>query len=132
MLVASSLGFQVFFITLDAFYSDEGLVLVAADDAAKGKLLDRDRYVSLTPALYLLRGAAFKLAGSNFIVSRLLIAGVYTVTVIAVFWMAASLLPMGWKALAAATGGGVLFYWRGGWLRTRLARRPRDLPRCSA
>jgi len=99
-LVAASLGFQSCFITLDAFFSDEGLVLVAADDLAKGRLLYRDCYVPLTPLVYLLQGLAFKLAGSHIIVSRLLMTATYAATVAAVFSMAGRVLPT-WRAVLA-------------------------------
>jgi hypothetical protein len=101
-LVAASLVFQTCFITLDAFHSDEGLVLVAAADVAKGRLLYRDCYVPLTPGVYLLQGVAFKLAGSRFIVSRLLMAGAYAATVATVFSIAGCLLPVPWALLAGA------------------------------
>ena len=72
MLVVLSIAFQACFITLDAFFSDEGVVLVAAADLAEGGRLYRVSYVPVTPAVYLLQGAAFKLFGSRLLVSRAL------------------------------------------------------------
>ena len=101
-LVVLSLAFQACFITLDAFYSDEGVVLVASADVAEGRLLYRDCYVPVTPAVYWLQAFAFKLFGSHFLVSRALIAGVYAAGVALVFMIAASCLPLRRAALAGA------------------------------
>ena len=51
-LLLASVAFQASFITLDAFVSDEGIVLVAADDVANGRLLYRDTNIPLTPTVY--------------------------------------------------------------------------------
>ncbi len=102
VLVVLSAVFQASFITLDAFPSDEGLVLVASDAVAHGRLLYRDCHVPVTPAVYWLQGAAFKLLGSHFLVSRALMLGVYAATVGTVFTIATAFLPLRRAALAGA------------------------------
>jgi len=94
--------FQGLFITLDAFFSDEGLVLVAASDVAEGRVLYRDCYVPVTPAVYWLEGLAFKLFGSRFLVSRGLMAALHAATVALVFVVAARFLSPRRAMLAGA------------------------------
>lgn len=102
LLVVASLAFQSCFITLDAFVSDEGIVLVAADDVAHGRLLYRDISVPLTPAVYLLQGLAFKIFGSSLLVSRALVAIVYASSVVAVFALALCFVPRRKAAIAGS------------------------------
>jgi len=100
LLFFASLAFQSTFITLDAFVSDEGIVMVAADDVARGRLLYVDCDVPLTPAVYLLQGIAFKLFGSTFLVSRALISIVNASCVVLVALLASCYLPFRFAALA--------------------------------
>jgi hypothetical protein len=102
LLFLTSIAFQSCFITLDAFVSDEGIVMVAADDVANGKLLYQDCNVPLTPAVYLLQALAFKIFGSSFLVSRALICIVYASCVVMVFALALSYLPLRKAAFAGA------------------------------
>ncbi len=94
LLFLASITFQASFITLDAFPSDEGLVLVAAEDVSKGRLLYRDCYVPVTPGVYLIQGLAFKLFGSSFLVSRVLMSVVYALCVVLTFAIATGCLPL--------------------------------------
>jgi hypothetical protein len=94
------MSFQSSFIMLDTFASDEGVVLVAAEDVANGKLLYRDVYVPVTPTVYLLEGLVFKLLGSEFWVSRLLAAALYAAIVVATFAVASICLPLGFATIA--------------------------------
>jgi len=94
LLFAASIGFQASFITLDTFPSDEGVVLVAANDVASGKHLYTDCYVPVTPSVYLALGAAFKLFGASFEISRWLICLIYAASVALVFGIAVSIVPV--------------------------------------
>ena len=93
LLFFASVAFQSLFIFLDAFVSDEGIVLVAANDVAMGRLLYSDVNIPLTPTVYLLQGLAFKIFGSNFMLSRLLICFVYAGCVVMSFRLACTYLP---------------------------------------
>ncbi|MCP4038982.1 MAG: hypothetical protein GY733_18735 [bacterium] len=92
-IFVASVAFQSSFITLDAFVSDEGIVLVAADDVANGRLLFRDVNIPLTPTVYLLQGLAFEVFGSHFLVSRALICIVNAACAAMVFQLALTFLP---------------------------------------
>jgi len=96
----ASVAFQSSFITLDAFISDEGIVLLAADDIAKGRLLFRDINVPLTPGAYLIQGLVFEVFGSHFLVSRALACLVNALCVVMVFALALTFLPTRRAALA--------------------------------
>jgi len=102
VLFLASMSFQASFITLDVFASDEGVVLVAAEDVANGKLLYRDVYVPVTPTVYLLEGLVFKLIGSEFWLSRMLAALLYSGIVVATFIIASACLPLRFATLAGA------------------------------
>lgn len=78
---------------VDAFLSDEGVVLVVAEDLASGKRLYRDVYTPVTPAVYLLQGLAFKLLGVSFTLSRALMCIVYAASVAVTYWIASVQLP---------------------------------------
>jgi hypothetical protein len=93
LLFVASIGFQLGFMFLDAFLSDEGVVLVVAEDLAGGKRLYRDVYTPVTPAVYLLQGWAFKLMGASFAVSRVLMCIVYATSVALTYWIATHQLP---------------------------------------
>ncbi len=93
LLFVASIGFQLGFMFLDAFLSDEGVVLVVAEDLASGKRLYRDVYTPVTPAVYLLQGIAFKLMGASFAVSRALMCIVYATSVALTYWIATHQLP---------------------------------------
>lgn len=90
------------FIGLDTFPTDEGLVLVASDDIAKGRILYRDCYVPVTPLVYLIQGVAFKVFGSSLLVSRLLMLATNAATVALTFLIATSCTSTGAALLAAS------------------------------
>ncbi|MDP3938609.1 MAG: hypothetical protein Q8R92_10800 [Deltaproteobacteria bacterium] len=112
LLFFASMAFQMSFIWLDAFSADEGIVLVAADDVAKGKHLYKDIHVPLTPLVYLLQGFAFKMLGGSFLLSRLLMSILYASMVSLVFIIATSCMPYAF-ALVAGLVAAVLQVW--GW-----------------
>lgn len=101
LLFFASIAFQSSFITLDTFPSDEGIVLVAADDVANGRLLYRDTNIPLTPAVYLVQGLVFKLFGSSFLISRGLICLVNALCVVMVYALSLCFLPVRGAVLAA-------------------------------
>ena len=102
MLFIASIAFQSTFIALDAFVADEGIVLVASDDVAQGRLLFVDTNIPLTPTVYLVQALAFKVFGSHFLVSRALICTVNALCVVMVFALALCFLPGRGAALAGA------------------------------
>ncbi len=102
MLLCASMAFQAPFITLDAFASDEGIVLVAANDLANGRLLYQDINVPLSPAVYMLQAFVFKIFGSSFLVSRFLIALSNAIGVVLIFALAHCFLSLRRATLAGA------------------------------
>lgn len=102
LIFLASVAFQSTFITLDAFVSDEGIVLVAADDVAHGRLLYEDTSIPLTPVAYLVQGLVFKLFGSSFFVSRMLVCFVNALCAAMVFNLAGRFLPLRRAAFAGA------------------------------
>jgi len=102
ILFVCSAAFHMYFIGLDAFHTDEGLVLVASDDIARGRLLYRDCYVPVTPLVYLIQGVAFKVFGSSLLVSRLLMLATDAVTVALTFLIATSCTSTGVALIAAS------------------------------
>ena len=102
MLFIASIAFQSTFIALDAFVADEGIVLVASDDVAQGRLLFVDTNIPLTPTVYLVQALAFKVFGSHFLVSRALICTVNALCVVMVFALALCFLPGRGAVLAGA------------------------------
>lgn len=102
VLLLASIVFQSSFITLDAFVSDEGIVLVASDDVAKGHLLFVDTNIPLTPTVYLVQGLVFKVFGSHFLVSRALVCLVNALCVVMVFVLSLCMLPTRSAAFAGA------------------------------
>ncbi len=75
-------------------------MLTAAHDVSKGHLLYRDVYVPVTPGVYLIQGFAFKLFGSSFLVSRVLMSVVYALCVVLTFAIATGCLPLRQATLA--------------------------------
>ncbi len=100
----------MYFIGLDTFPTDEGLVLVASKDVARGRLLYRDCYVPITPLVYLIQGVAFKVFGSSLLVSRLLVLATDATTVAVTFLIGASCTSTG-VALTAASVVMLLSLW---------------------
>lgn len=92
----------MYFVGLDTFATDEGLVLVASDDIAKGRILYRDCYVPVTPLVYLIQGVAFKVFGSSLLVSRLLIVATDAAVVALTFLTATSCTSTGAALIAAS------------------------------
>jgi 4-amino-4-deoxy-L-arabinose transferase-like glycosyltransferase len=101
LLFLASIAFQTLFIGFDIFPSDEGLILLASEDIANGKVLYRDIHVPLTPLIYLLQGFIFKVFGASMLVSRLSMSVTYALIVVLVFLISRQCMSTSFAFLAA-------------------------------